>query len=158
MEYPAFSSRRIYERMIQNIDAFIKGTQEQEFPIQSSIQFHIWKNSMEQRQYDEMVFIILRCVIFLIYLLILIQIFSRRIQTELAYFGGSVYRNLGKVKASDPETMLSFCSSIIEGIEEDYSEMKWFEYKIFVMSAGCLTTFLQQLVTYKVKFNVPLNY
>jgi len=153
-EMEMFNQKSICKRMIANIAQFGDSDTKK----QSSLMFNIWKQSIQQREQDEMVFTILINVIIITLSSVVSTVHndSHSLAAEL----------LGIERlASEFETLhtfnstlqTEFCSRETELIFHEQDIMGYFTIVMVTLFIGTVVSVTQRLLTYRFKDNVTLD-
>ena len=147
------SLKSITERLIQTIVNFGDTNNSK----QTSVQYNIWKQSIQQREKDEMRFTVLFCAI-LIGIAITINMQINRIFDHTKLFFTTSFEKKNSILFNAPDaTLKEFCPDAITLLDESYQFVGVFTLLMIISTIGMISSFIQKIVIFRVKDNVSLN-
>lgn len=150
----SMSLKSINERLIANIVNFgDTGSSKQ-----TSLQYNIWKQSIQQRERDEMIFTILISFVLIFLSIVINQIMNDSFQVMQEKFGGDFAHQTSIFLNSDDATVLSFCETEIDNLKSEFQLVTLLQFFMLINTIGMFTSVLQKLVAFRFKDNVTLNY
>lgn len=142
--------KSINERMLMNI----KSLGDSGSGKQASLQFNIWKQCIEQREQDEMLFtVVVGMLIIAVSFIIDIQISSVILTMEDIYgahFIGAAHLFVN----SDVQQLSAFCPNTVENMTTLMSTINIFNQLILIAGLGFFTSLIQKLTITSLKDNV----
>ena len=107
--------KSVTERLITNITSLgdMGGTK------QSSMQYNIWKQSIQQREHDEMFFTVINNCILLFYACVINLMHNESYTLQLETFGSTFYSQKGIFLASSSEIVTGYCKAEIKSMIEE---------------------------------------
>ena len=154
LEMPTVSIHSITDKLIQNCLTFgaLVGKQRQ-----VSLQFHIWKQSIDQRQFDEMVLtIFLTGLMILAFIVQLIQMDIIH-DNEVYHLKGSLSLDRTLAKSLTLDELHEFCKETIDNAYHWEEALKFFESLSIIYTIGMTANLVQEVVRLRLLSNVSLN-
>lgn len=150
-----WSGKSINERLINNITQFGDSASTK----QTSLQYNIWKQSIQQREQDEMIFTVLFNSL-LIFLCLAINFefnisFEWVVQQLGGYFGKGEYHLFLN---APPNVQERFCINYIDQLDREYAMSNILYFLLMFNVVGIASSIFQKLAILKVKDNVELNF
>jgi len=147
------SLKSINERLLANIvNVGDSGSAKQ-----TSLQYHIWKQSIQRREIDEMVFSVLINGVVIGIAMYINSILNSSYAYTKDTFGGDFGKRTGLFLNAKPEVLEEFCGGEIDHLKEEYAVVKIFYMLMVISCIGMFSSVVQKLVSYKYKDNVTLN-
>lgn len=153
LEMDSMSLKSINERLIANIVNFgDTGSAKQ-----TALQYNIWKQSIQQREQDEMVFTTLISFV-LIFMGIMINLnLNSSYEDMKQYFGDNFAKQYSLFINADIDTQQKFCGTYVPHLQSMYNSLELFFYLMIVNTVGMFTSFMQKIIIFRTKDNVTLN-
>jgi len=145
--------KSINDRLIQNIVNFGDSSNAK----QASLQFNIWKQCIEQREADSMLFSVIVSIIVVIMCFMIdnsISIASAQIKEIM---GGNIIGNQHLFINSNDETLALVCPVAKENFCSLSETIGWFEIIVLVSGIGYFAAIVQKTVVMRLKDNVELS-
>ena len=122
------------------------------------MQFNIWKQCIQQRENDEVVFTSLVTFITLL-LIVSIEIFRTQVVLNMEQvYGQDLFYYPVYIHNSTPEQLKSFCPSNTSHMFTVHFFMGFFWSMVLFNGLGFLTAFTQKMLTARLIQNVELSY
>ncbi len=152
----SFDYKSILKRLTMNLQNISRKKQDSK---QSSVQYHIWKNCIKQRHFDEQFFVALAA--FVIYALIAYASHNiQQVQSKFQkVFGKDLIIHTAALEALQPhsEDMGPVCGETMPLLENVASALTGHLWLVWIISVSTMTTLVQTGVTVLIKNNVDLD-
>lgn len=146
--------KSINERLVQNIRTCGDSSSGK----QASLQFNIWKQCIEQREKDEMLFTSLLSVIVL-GVIFFIDIFTSNVVHFMeAIYGKQLFDHPELLAGSTPQQLQDFCGENMSNMLRVYQVIQLFQIIVIFNGIGFLTAIIQKLAITRLRNNVQLSY
>ena len=127
-QMPTFSPKSVFKKLINNINTMGSWRLKK----QSSVQFHIWKQCMRQRETDEMIFICLVSFTFILISYMISDDMSKQFEYQQEIFGQKLFDNYHLIEGASREQMLEYCQADQLIAERMYNKIFLFrDLKVF---------------------------
>ena len=135
LDMSALSLKSINDRLIQNIVNFgDTGSSKQ-----TSLQYNIWKQSIQQREQDEMVFTVIISAILIFIAIALNQVMNSSFEFIKIHFPIHFFGRNSVLTNSQSSVLEEFCPVFIEDLKAEYSLIMTFEYIMIINTLGMFT-------------------
>jgi len=154
MEDKALDHKSMLSKQLANIQAW----GDTESTKQSSVQYHIWKQSIKQRESDEMLFtlIVNACLVYLSAVMNQVQNDSFSLMTQ--YFSPEIVRDFQLFSEVTDLTLLKpYCTAEQDNLLRQNSLLTMFTFFMILDTAGNFVCILQDVATVRYKDNVELD-
>jgi hypothetical protein len=123
---------------------------------QTSLQYNIWKQCIQQREQDEMFFTVL-LNIFIVLIsaaLIIVRNSSQDLMKET--FFGSIEDKIGLFINAEDSVLIKYCNSEIDLIMQENAIVGIFSTVLLFNTFGMMTSVIQKILTFRYKDNVTI--
>mmetsp|Transcript_30411 Transcript_30411/g.46587 ORF Transcript_30411/g.46587 Transcript_30411/m.46587 type:complete len:375 (-) Transcript_30411:1435-2559(-) len=153
LDMDMMSQKSVMERLITNIANF-GGLHSGK---QSSLQLNIWKQSIQQRERDEMIFTVLINLGTLTFASALTLMHNSSYTTMQEYFGNNFFKKKGLFLGASGYVIEEFCEKEVDSILAEAPILRLFTIFVILSSIGGFVSFIQKLLTIKFKDNVSMS-
>lgn len=127
-QMPTFSPKSVFKKLINNINTMGSWRLKK----QSSVQFHIWKQCMRQRETDEMIFICLVSFTFILISYLISDDMSKQFEYQQEIFGQKLFDNYHLIEGASRQQMVDYCQMDQQVSERMYNKIFLFrDLKVF---------------------------
>ena len=148
------SLKSINDRLIQNIVNFgDTGSAKQ-----TSLQYNIWKQSIQQREQDEMLFTTLLSGILVVMAIMINQDLNTSFDDTISAFGTNFAQQTYMFIDAQDSLLSHFCPDKVAHSVLIMDSLVIFYYLIIFNTFGMFTSCIQKLAIFRIKDNVQLNY
>jgi hypothetical protein len=112
-----FAPKSVFKRLLAHIDTMGSWRQKK----QSSVQFHIWKQCIRQREMDEMIFLCIVSFTIIYYSTGIDDGLSGQYMYQKSIFDGHVYHDHSILTNADPKLLREYCEQDVGQAQKVYS-------------------------------------
>lgn len=124
---------------------------------QSSLQYNIWKYSIEQRLLDEMFFTVITCICVFALSLNIEQTFSGFLHSMRETFGEHILDHHHQLINVDRSLIIRFCTDAVDSLTHFYSAMQIYNVVIAYCLIAFATSICQRFLTVRLRENAKLQ-
>lgn len=147
-------SKRIQDSLIDNIATF----GDNGGSIQTSLQYNIWKQSIQQREQDEMFFTVLVNMLILLMATLIIMARNESLSLMKDTFQGTIQGKIQLILNAKQETLAKYCEQEIDLLLYEHRLMSALTVILIFNTLGMLSSVIQKLLTYRLRDNVSIPF